>query len=138
MQASTTQSMPVITASIHRVMGLLAGLGVGFSASSLIRGAVDAAASFEQLDTQLQFVVKSMEEFQAARQFIIQFTATTPLQLGEVTKAFIDLTRRGFDVQRTMKAVADVASLQLFPSEAFERIVFPVGPDRRPGEADGR
>ena len=127
LEQATTQGFHAIHTSMNRVIAGLAAFGVSVSFANLITGAVQTAATFEQLDTQLKFVVGSMEEFQRARQFILQFTATTPLQLGEVTKAFIDLTRRGFEVQRTMKAVADVASLQLFPSEAFQHIIFQLG-----------
>ena len=126
-QHSLSEGFGLIRSGIAQVTAILATLGVSVGLGQLVRGAIETAGGFEQLDTQLRFVVGTMEDFQRARQFILQFTATTPFQLQEVSKAFIDLTRRGFDVQRTLQAVGDAASLQRFPSQALDRVVFALG-----------
>lgn len=104
----------------------LATFGVA-SFTGLVKGAVDTAAGFQQLDTQLRFTVGTLEEFQRAKQFIIDFTATTPFQLNEVTAAFVALTRRGLESERVLKAVADASAVQRFPSQSLDRMVFAIG-----------
>ncbi|HXH11148.1 MAG TPA: tape measure protein [Alphaproteobacteria bacterium] len=121
------RSADTLHRSFNRLIGVAAAFGVTLSAGALVRGAIQTAASFEQLDTQLRFVLGSMQRFQEARQFILRFTAETPLQLAEVTKGFIDLARRGLDTERTLRGVADAASLQLDPAQAFRGMIFALG-----------
>jgi DNA repair exonuclease SbcCD ATPase subunit len=124
---SATQSMSSGFTGLHstvlKVTGALAAFGLTFSAASLIRGAVESAASFEDLDVQLRFLLGDMAKFEQAKAFILKFTAETPLQLGEVTKAFSLLTRAGLDAQAILPRVVDVASLSSFPKENLDRIV---------------
>jgi phage tail tape-measure protein len=121
---SLQQSFAGLHGTINGVIALMATVGAGRRLSQLASDAIEVAASFEQLDTQLRFVVGSMEAFQKAKQFILDFTRTTPFQLGEVSKAFIDVTRYGLDAERTLKAVAGAASFQQAPTQAFQGIIY--------------
>src|SRR5262245_53322064 len=57
------RSFTAVQATVTRVMGVLASVGVGFSLGTIAQQAIETAASFEQLDTQLRFVVGTMEDF---------------------------------------------------------------------------
>ncbi|CCD02007.1 protein of unknown function (plasmid) [Azospirillum baldaniorum] len=87
--------------------GLVAGIGFG----SLISNVVGTIRSFEDLRGQLNTLTGSAEKGADAFKMITQFTASTPFELEDVTKAFARLKTVGIDpTESTLKNLGNVAA----------------------------
>ncbi len=85
-------------------VGLLAILGLRQLVGSLIR----TSAEFEKMETQLMSLQGSMVAGQDAMKFIQDFAEKTPLQLQDVTHAFIKMRAFGMDpMDGSMQAIVD-------------------------------
>ncbi|MEM0953289.1 MAG: tape measure protein [Pseudomonadota bacterium] len=78
--------------------GIRAGLAAVFNTGN----------DFEKLALQLEAVMGSVEEGEQATNWIVEFTKNTPLQLQQVTEAFIRLKNFGIDPQNgSLQAIVD-------------------------------
>src|SRR5215510_7608265 len=69
--ASIERSFDGLRSTITGIQHLLATLTLGAGLGVMAQQAIETASSFEQLDTMLKFVTKSMEDFAQAKQFIL-------------------------------------------------------------------
>ena len=127
-----------------KVTGAAGGAAFGTMAGSLskIKGPALAAAAaiaaivlpmkviagvgsgFEDLKDSLDQVFGSMEAGDAAMQKVFQFAQTTPFQIEDATKAFIQLKSAGIEPSMDMlQTFADTASTSIDQLGAFEALI---------------
>lgn len=91
--------------------GLVAFIGAAVGLEKIRQGFISILQTgdrFEKLDDQLTQVFNSVEKGQEASQWIQDFTANTPLQLEQVSQAFIRLKNFGIDpTNGTLQALVD-------------------------------
>ena len=96
----------------------LAGIGVGVGAVARV------GAGFEDLKDSLNTVFGSITQGDAAFDSILNFAQTTPFQVEDVTKAFIQLKGAGIEPNMEMlQTFADTASTSIDQLGAFEAMV---------------
>jgi len=101
--------------------GAAAAIGaIGIAASSVAR----VGAGFEDLKDSLDTVFGSMQAGDRAMDSVFMFAQTTPFQIEDVTKAFIQLKSAGVEPSMDMlQTFADVASTSIDQLGAFEAMV---------------
>lgn len=119
-----------LSQSVHQLANLwpllssaAAALGVGRLATS----AIDTASSFENLETRLISLTGSLERTRQATAWIATFTADTPLELDEVSKAFVNLTAVGLDATKILPGLTEGVSAFGKGGEALDRVVYQIG-----------
>src|SRR3990167_3314304 len=92
--------------------------------ANTIGSVVEAGGKFQQLKIQLEGVTGSVKAGESAFAWIKQFNKETPLQLGEVTKAFVRFQAIGVDPTKgLMQGLADAVAHFGGTSEEFNRAV---------------
>jgi len=88
----------------------IGGFGAAFAA---VRKTVDTGRLFQKLSAQLLTVEKSADKAKLAFEGIREFTAQTPFQLEEVTRAYTTLKTRGIDpTNEALLAFGNIAAGQ--------------------------
>ncbi len=118
--------------SLQRLSGrfaALVGATVGlYGLKRAISGLLATGDQFERLRVQLNAVMGSVEQGEAAVQWIKQFTRDTPYQLGQVAESFVRLKAFGLDpMDGTMQAIVDQASKLGGGMERLNGITLAVG-----------
>ena len=97
----------------------LVGGGLAYAFKS---GFLDTAAEFEKFRSVLTTLEGSSEKASASMNWISDFAAKTPYELGEVTKAFVKLKSYGINAtDGTLKAIGDAAAAS--PSGNLDQMV---------------
>ena len=116
--AGLAGAMSKIPKAAIGVTAALAGIGV---ASSKI---AEVGSGFEDLKDSLDTVFGSMEAGDQAMDQVFKFAQTTPFQIEDATKAFIQLKSAGVEPNMEMlQTFADVASTSIDQLGAFEAMV---------------
>ncbi len=118
--------------SLQRLSGrfaALVGATVGlYGLKRAISGLLNTGDQFERLRVQLNAVMGSVEQGEAAVQWIKQFTRETPYQLGQVAESFVRLKAFGLDpMDGSMQAIVDQASKLGGGMERLNGITLAVG-----------
>ena len=102
-------------------IGVTAALaGIGVAASKI----AEVGSGFEDLKDSLDTVFGSMEAGDQAMDKVFKFAQTTPFQIEDATKAFIQLKSAGVEPNMEMlQTFADVASTSIDQLGAFEAMV---------------
>ena len=102
-------------------IGVTAALaGIGVAASKI----AEVGSGFEDLKDSLDTVFGSMEAGDQAMDQVFKFAQTTPFQIEDATKAFIQLKSAGVEPNMEMlQTFADVASTSIDQLGAFEAMV---------------
>jgi len=111
--------------------GLVAFIGAAVGLEKIRQGFISILQTgdrFEKLDDQLSQVFNSVERGQEASQWIQDFTANTPLQLEQVSQAFIRLKNFGIDpTNGTLQALVDQNEAMGGTYQDLEGIINAVG-----------
>ncbi|WP_263080682.1 tape measure protein [Endozoicomonas sp. Mp262] len=118
--------------SLQRLSGrfaALVGATVGlYGLKRAMTGILNTGDQFERLRVQLNAVMGSVEQGEAAVQWIKQFTRDTPYQLEQVAESFVRLKAFGLDpMDGTMQAIVDQASKLGGGMERLNGITLAVG-----------
>ena len=118
--------------SLQRLSGRFAaliGATVGlYGLKRAVTGLLNTGDQFERLRVQLNAVMGSVEQGEAAVQWIKQFTRETPYQLEQVAESFVRLKAFGLDpMDGTMQAIVDQASKLGGGMERLNGITLAVG-----------
>lgn len=101
------QNLDNITGKLVALTAAYVGLN---QVSSAITDIFSTGDKFERLGIQMDALMGSIEGGDAATQWVKEFTANTPLQLSDVSKAFVKLKAFGLDpMDGTMQAITDQA-----------------------------
>ncbi|MGB2220821.1 tape measure protein [Neptunomonas sp.] len=93
-----------------------------------IGGIINTGAKFEQLETQINTLMGSIEEGDKATEWIKEFAKTTPAELEGVTEGFIRLKAFGIDpMDGSYQAIVDQTSKLGFSQEKMEGVILAVG-----------
>lgn len=126
-----------------QVSGLLLPLGVGgggvmFGLGQFSRGIIDASAQMEKFGAMLTSITGSAEGAQTALAWIRDFATETPLQITEVTDAFVRLKTFGLDpTDGTMKALVDQMAKTGGGAAELNGIILAVGQAWTKGKLQG-
>ncbi|TMP27207.1 phage tail tape measure protein [Pseudoalteromonas rubra] len=101
-------------ASLSNVAGKVAALATAYfgldQVGQAVRSVFETGDKFEKLGVQMTGLMGSIAGGEKATQWIAQFTKNTPLQLGEVSQAFVKLKAFGLDpMDGTLQAITDSA-----------------------------
>jgi len=111
--------------------GLVAFVGAAVGLQKIRQGFIailQTGDRFEKLDDQLTQVFNSVEKGEEASQWIQKFTAETPLQLEQVSQAFIRLKNFGIDpTNGTLQALVDQNEAMGGSYQDLEGIINAVG-----------
>lgn len=89
----------------------LALAGAATAIAGIGKAVLGTGAKFETLKVQLKTATGSAEGARKAFEFIKEFAAKTPFQVGELTEAFVKLKNFGIEpTERTLTAFGDFAS----------------------------
>ena len=112
-------------ASLSKIKGPALGAAVAIAAIALpIKAIAGVGAQFEDLKDSLDQVFGSMDAGDAAMQKVFQFAQTTPFQIEDATKAFIQLKSAGIEPSMDMLQIfADTASTSIDQLGAFESLI---------------
>ncbi len=118
--------------SIHRLSGSFLRLVTAASGLYLLKrsltGILETGDRFERLRIQLNAIMGSIEAGGEATIWIREFTRNTPLQLQQVTEAFVTLKNFGLDpMDGTLQALVDVNSKLGGSYERLQRISLALG-----------
>ncbi|GAA4648054.1 hypothetical protein GCM10023116_03170 [Kistimonas scapharcae] len=106
---------------------LLAGTGF-YALKRAMTGVLSTGDQFERTAVQLKAVMGSVEEGEKAFAWIREFTQNTPLQLQDVTNAFVLLRNFGFDpTDGTMQSLVDMNAKLGGSQEKLQRITLQLG-----------
>lgn len=101
-------------ASLGNVAGQVAALATAYVGLDRVAQAVGdvfrTGDKFEKLGVQMSALMGSIEGGETATEWVKEFTKNTPLQLGEVSQAFVRLKAFGLDpMDGTLQAITDSA-----------------------------
>jgi tape measure domain-containing protein len=102
---------------------LLATVSVAYAAKQLIGGAIQTASAFENLNTRLISLRGNLAQVEADTRWITQFAANTPLQLEEVSKAFVRLTAAGLDATKILPGLTEGVAAFGGTGEMLDRVI---------------
>ena len=122
-KTTATQGFDLMGVSLKKLAATATALVGGISLAALAKSALDTASTFENLDIRLRFLTDSVEAFNQAKQFILDFARTTPLQLDEVSNAFVRLTASGFDAAKMIPTLVDAVSFFGGSNEQLQALV---------------
>jgi len=110
-QKDTTQRADRIGKSFEKVGGMIAG---AFAVDQLVqfgKEIIRVTGEFQKFEAVLTNTLGSNSAAQLAMAEIVQFAATTPFQVAELTDAFVKLANQGFrPTQDEMRKLGDVAA----------------------------
>ena len=113
--AGALSKIPKVAVGVAAAIG-----GIGIAVGSVAR----VGAGFEDLKDSLDTVFGSMEAGDQAMNKVFEFAQTTPFQIEDATKAFIQLKSAGVEPNMEMlQTFADVASTSIDQLGAFEAMV---------------
>lgn len=116
--AGLAGALKKIPKSAVAVTAAIAGIGVAVGSIARV------GAGFEDLKDSLDTVFGSMEAGDQAMNKVFEFAQTTPFQIEDATKAFIQLKSAGVEPNMEMlQTFADVASTSIDQLGAFEAMV---------------
>ena len=93
-----------------------------------VKDLLNTGGKFEKLEVQMRGIMGSIEEGDAATEWVKDFAKNTPLQLDGVTKAFIKAKAFGLDpMDGTLQALTDSVSKLGGGQEELEGVVLAVG-----------
>ena len=112
-------------ASLTKIKGPALAAAAGIAAIVIpMKVIAGIGAQFEDLKDSLDQVFGSMEAGDAAMQKVFQFAQTTPFQIEDATKAFIQLKSAGIEPSMDMlQTFADTASTSIDQLGAFEALI---------------
>lgn len=111
-------------AALRGLVGPLAAVATGFGAIAAVRGIAAVGDEFEALNITLGRIYGGTQEGLQAFDDITDFAATTPFQIQDVTKAFIQLKSNGIEPSTDMLTTfGDAASAAMNPLEAFNSLI---------------
>lgn len=112
-------------AALTKIPKSLLAVGAGLAVVTAgISKVASVGSGFEDLKDSLDTVFGGMKEGQRAMDRVMKFAQTTPFQIEDVTKAFIQLKSSGIDPSEDMlQAFADTASTSIDQLGAFEAMV---------------
>jgi hypothetical protein len=94
----------------NQLVSTITKLAGAFSVALLARNVLNTAVAFEKYETALNTVLGSSERAKKAMDWIVEFTATTPFELQQVTNEFVNLSARGFEATKYLRVLGDTAS----------------------------
>jgi hypothetical protein len=110
--------------SIKGLLGPIAAVGTAMLGITAIKGIAKVGDEFESLGITLSRIYGGAQAGTDAFADIRSFAETTPFQLEDVTKAFIQLKSNGIEPTEEMLTIfGDAASAALNPLEAFNAMV---------------
>ena len=126
---------PTSTGAVRGIGGLtgqLAALGGTYlgihTVKDAISGILETGAKFEQLDTQINTLMGSIEEGEKATAWIKDFATKTPTDLEGVTSGFVKLKAFGIDpMNGSYQAIIDQTSKLGFSQDKMEGVILAVG-----------
>ena len=123
--AAGTAAFAGMGASLTKIKGPALGAAAAIAAIVLpIKAIAGVGAGFEDLKDSLDQVFGSMEAGDQAMDKVFQFAQTTPFQIEDATKAFIQLKSAGIEPSMNMLQVfADTASTSIDQLGAFESLI---------------
>ncbi|WP_440053376.1 tape measure protein [Pseudoalteromonas sp. T1lg65] len=101
-------------ASLGKVAGQVAALAAAYfgldRVASAVKSVFETGDKFEKLGIQMQALMGGIADGAKATEWVTQFTKNTPLQLGEVSQAFVKLKAFGLDpMDGTLQSITDQA-----------------------------
>ncbi|MBD1584762.1 tape measure protein [Pseudoalteromonas sp. S16_S37] len=101
-------------ASLSKVAGQVAALAAAYfgldRVASAVNSVFETGDKFEKLGIQMQALMGGIAGGAKATEWVTQFTKNTPLQLGEVSQAFVKLKAFGLDpMDGTLQSITDQA-----------------------------
>ncbi|CAM4177324.1 tape measure protein [Pseudoalteromonas byunsanensis] len=101
-------------ASLSKVAGQVAALAAAYfgldRVASAVKSVFETGDKFEKLGIQMQALMGGIAGGAKATEWVTQFTKNTPLQLGEVSQAFVKLKAFGLDpMDGTLQSITDQA-----------------------------
>ena len=122
-QAGRGAFVPMI-ASVGRLIPLLGAVVAGLGSIAAVRGVAQVGSEFEDLRDSLNTVFGSINAGQGALNRILTFAQTTPFQIEDVSRAFIQLKGAGIEPSNDMlQTFADTASTSVDQLGAFQAMV---------------
>ena len=89
-------------------------IGAAFAADTIIgfgKAVINTTAEFQKMEAVLTNTLGSSSAAKAAMDQIVQFAATTPFSVNELTESFVKLANRGFvPTAEEMRSLGDLAS----------------------------
>ena len=112
-------------ASLTKVKGPALAAAAGIAAIALpMKAIAGVGAQFEDLKDSLDQVFGSIQAGDAAMSKVFEFAQTTPFQIEDATKAFIQLKSAGIEPSMDMlQTFADTASTSIDQLGAFEALI---------------
>jgi tape measure domain-containing protein len=111
-------------ASVGRLIPLLGAVVAGLGSIAAVRGVAQVGSEFEDLRDSLNTVFGSINAGQGALNRILTFAQTTPFQIEDVSRAFIQLKGAGIEPSNDMlQTFADTASTSVDQLGAFQAMV---------------
>lgn len=111
-------------AQLKGLLGPLAGVAGGLAAIGAVKGIAAVGDEFEALNITLGRLYGGSQAGLEAFEEISHFAQTTPFQLEDVTRAFIQLKGNGIEPNTDMLTTfGDAASAALNPLEAFNALI---------------
>jgi len=107
------RSLRHVERSVQSISTAFKGLVAAFSAyqaSRLVSGIIQTSAAFEKMEVALQTVTGSATEAQAALDWVKDFAAKTPYEVGQVTEALMRLKAYGLEGFKELKILGDTAA----------------------------
>ena len=115
--------LPMI-GSMRTLVPLLASAAAGLGSIAAVRGIAAVGSEFEDLRDSLNTVFGSINAGQGALNRILTFAQTTPFQIEDVSRAFIQLKGAGIEPSMDMlQTFADTASTSVDQLGAFQAMV---------------
>ena len=122
-QAGRGAFVPMI-GSMKTLVPLLASAAAGLGSIAAVRGIAAVGSEFEDLRDSLNTVFGSINAGQGALNRILTFAQTTPFQIEDVSRAFIQLKGAGIEPSMDMlQTFADTASTSVDQLGAFQAMV---------------
>lgn len=122
-QAGRGAFVPMI-GSLRTLIPLLGGAAVALGGISAFRGIAQVGSEFEDLRDSLNTVFGSINAGKGAFDRILTFSQTTPFQIEDVSRAFIQLKGAGIEPSMDMlQTFADTASTSVDQLGAFQAMV---------------
>ena len=120
----TAQSMSAVEKAMQGLTGMVAGIGFGMLAKSVL----DTNREMESLRASLKSVMGSAQGAQAAFDSILKFAKDTPYEVKGLTQTFIMLQNMGIKpTQKVMQSLTDQASLLGGSQEVLTSIALQLG-----------
>lgn len=126
--SSSTQSVAKQTQSVADQFQNIKNIAVGSAFAYLGKQILDVMSNFEQLEIRMRSVMGGIKEGEQATAWIKTFAKNTPLEVNQVTEAFIRLKNYGLNpMDGTLQAITDQSAKFGNVQETLGRISLAVG-----------